>query len=119
MASKDYVREAREGGMYGVDEPLIPGVGPDTPTETNEQGGKQSKVPYRCDLLPPLALLDVAAVLCKGLEKYPVDNWRKIDVRDHVNHAMTHLLAYLAGDKQDRHLAHAACRVLFALELER
>lgn len=95
----------------------VAGVGPEADTVTNADGGKQSHVPYRCDLLPPLAVLAVASVLHHGAEKYGPDNWRKIPVNDHVNHAMTHLFASLAGDRQDDHLEHAACRILFALEL--
>lgn len=110
------------GLRMGVVTTRVPGLAPDAPTETNEAGGKQSVVPYRCDLLPPLALLDVAKVLKGGADKYgsaPLgqENWRLIPVQSHVNHAMTHLLAHLAGDQSDAHLSHAACRLLFALEL--
>lgn len=94
----------------------VEGVGPDAPTFENEAGGKQSASLYRCDLLPPQACLRVAAVLKHGADKYGPRNWTAIPVDDHVNHAMTHLLAYLAGDDQDDHLGHAACRMLMALE---
>jgi hypothetical protein len=97
----------------------IPGVGPDAPTVITDNGGKHSDSPYRCDLLPARAVLEVAAVLKVGSEKYDDGddpNWRRIARKDHVNHAVTHLLAFLAGDLSDDHLAHAACRVLFAIE---
>ena len=97
----------------------IKGIGPDAATTTNEAGGKQSATLYRCDLLPPIATLAVAEVLHQGAAKYGPDNWRKIPVMDHVNHAMIHLFATMAGDTQDEHLEHAACRILFALELKR
>ena len=110
----------------------LDGLGPDSETTTNAQGGRQSAIPYRADLLPPRALLEVAAVLHGGAEKYEDDieatfawdytaNWRSIQAREHVNHAMAHLLGHLAGDRQEGpigHLAHAATRLLFALELE-
>lgn len=96
---------------------MIDGVGPDAPAVENERGGRQSGSPYRCDLLPPRALLAVAAVLKSGADKYGSDNWRKIPVRDHLNHALTHLLAWIAGDRQDDHMTHAGCRVLFALDM--
>ena len=92
------------------------GLGPDAPITTNVAGGKQSAVPYRCDLLPPAALLSVARVLAAGDAKYGPDNWRRIDRADHLNHALSHVLAFLAGDASDDHLTHATCRLLFALE---
>lgn len=97
---------------------LIEGVGPDTPTVTNEAGAKQSRLAYRADLLPPLAILAVARVLHGGAEKYGPDNWRGIATADHINHAIVHMFAFLAGDAQDEHLAHAVCRLLFALDLD-
>lgn len=93
-------------------------LSPTAPTVTNEAGGKQSSLPYRCDLLPAKAVLEVSAVLCKGVEKYEPNNWRLISTQEHVNHAMTHILAFLAGDTQDKHLQHAACRMLMAVEME-
>lgn len=96
--------------------PVIAGVGPDAETITNAAGAKQSNSPYRCDLLPPKAVLSVAKVLKYGADKYGANNWRGIPIDDHLNHALTHILAFNAGDKQDDHLEHAACRLLMALE---
>lgn len=95
---------------------VVPGVGPDAPTVTNAAGAKQSAVAYRVDLLPPRAILAVAAVLHAGATKYGTDNWRGIPIADHLNHAMTHVFAWLAGDRSDDHLSHAACRLLMAME---
>lgn len=94
----------------------IQGVGPETPSYTLPNGAKQSALPYRVDLVPAKAILDVSNVLHKGAEKYGVDNWRGIPSGDHLNHALTHIFAYLAGDRQDNHLGHAACRMLMAHE---
>ena len=94
----------------------IPGVGPDAPTIVNDKGAKQSASPYRSDLLPPRALLEVAAILKTGAEKYGDNNWRAIPQHEHISHALTHLLCHQAGDTQDDHLGHAACRLLMALE---
>ncbi|QKQ76356.1 dATP/dGTP diphosphohydrolase domain-containing protein [Nostoc sp. TCL240-02] len=85
--------------------------------EVNEQGGKQCKVNFRADLLPPLALLEVAKVLKGGADKYGDNNWRSIPSNEHLNHALIHLLAYFAGDISEPNLEHAATRILFALEL--
>ena len=57
---------------------MIEGVGPEAATTTNDKGGKQSALPYRCDLLPAQALLAIANVLHHGAVKYGPDNWRKI-----------------------------------------
>lgn len=94
---------------------MIPGVGPEAETIVNEKGGKQSKVDYAFDALDPQAMFAMCKVLEEGRQKYGSDeNWRKIPVREHINHAIIHLYAYLAGDKQDEHLSHAMCRVHFA-----
>ena len=50
--------------------PVILGVQPDVPTETNAQGGKQSKTPYAFHFLPPRAMFAVAEVAKYGAEKY-------------------------------------------------
>lgn len=96
--------------------PKVQGVGPDAPTITLPNGARQSDSPGRADLLPPLSLLEIAKVLKYGAEKYEPNNWRGIPLEDHLNHVLIHLLAYLAGDRSDDHLGHAACRMLFAHE---
>lgn len=96
----------------------VVGMSPDAPTVTHGNGAKEAHVPYRCDLLPPRAVLEAAAVLHTGAIRYGVDNWRGIEARSHVNHALSHVFAHLAGDTSDGHLSHAVCRLLFALELE-
>ena len=98
---------------------LIEGVGPDTPTVVNDHGGKQSQVLYRFDLVDPFAMFKMCRVLQKGAEKYGEENWRQIPVRDHLNHLLIHVYAYLAGDTQDDHLTHALCRAMFAVAVDR
>lgn len=90
-------------------------VGPDTPTHTNDKGGKQSKVPVRFDLIDAKAMFSMAEVLHEGAEKYGENNWRLIEVADHLNHLIMHAYAFLAGDKSDDHLSHILCRATFAL----
>lgn len=94
---------------------IIEGVGPDAETVINNKGGKQSKVPYRMDLIDPYAILKAAKVLAEGAEKYGVDNWRLIPCSDHINHAIVHFYSWLAGDRSDDHLTHALCRAIFAV----
>lgn len=89
-------------------------VSPDAPTTTNERGGSQSHVPVRFDLIDGYAMFKMAAVLHEGAEKYGANNWRLIDIDDHLNHLIMHAYAYLAGDRTDEHLSHTMCRAMFA-----
>ena len=84
---------------------------------TNEQGGKQSKVPFRLDVTPPFALLAIGEVLSTGSEKYGDWNWLNIPTNDHLNHALGHIFAYISGQEQQMNLRHAATRMLFALDM--
>jgi len=73
----------------------------------------------RFDLIPQLALCDVAEVLAVGAQKYGAHNYRKgFAFSDTVNHLLRHINLYLRGDKSEKHLAHAACNILFLLEYE-
>jgi len=83
----------------------------------NEKGGAQSHTLCRFDIIPPVALFETAKVLKEGAEKYGVDNWRYIEINDHLNHAIQHIYGYLSGDRTEEHLSHAVCRLMFALEL--
>lgn len=88
---------------------------PDAPTTTNEKGGSQSDIPVRFDLIDAKAMFEMAKVLDHGARKYGENNWRLISVEDHLNHALMHIFAYLAGDETDEHLSHILCRATFAL----
>ena len=85
----------------------------------NDNGGSQSKRDYRFDLIDTKAIFALANVLHTGEQEYGKDNWRKIDTESHLNHALSHIYAYLAGDKQDNHLSHALCRVMMSIGVER
>ena len=101
---------------------LIAGVEPDAPVITNPNGGKQSDTPYGFHLLPISALFDAAKVAKYGADKYGETfskrNYTKIDTIEHLNHAIQHIYAFLAGDKQDDHLGHAIVRLMFAYDVE-
>jgi hypothetical protein len=95
------------------------GLAPDAPVEQNEQGGLQSVVEGRFDLIPPIAAFELAKVMQHGAEKYSPRNWEKIPVESHLNHLLMHVFAYLAGDRQEEHLTHALARAAMAVEKEK
>lgn len=98
-------------------EMLIDGVN-ETEIVSNKNGGKQSKLDYRFDLIDTKAIFELAKVLDEGAKRYGDNNWRKIHTESHINHAISHLYAYLAGDTQDEHLSHSFCRVMMAIGVE-
>lgn len=73
-------------------------------------------------LVPLLAVNEVAKVLGFGARKYAEHNWRKgLSQGRLLGAALRHQVAYLEGEDNDpeselAHLAHAACCVLFALD---
>ncbi len=94
--------------------PIEKVVAPDVERHTNEKGGSQSYIPVRFDLVDGKAMFAMCAVLHEGAEKYGANNWRLIDVEDHLNHLIMHAYAWLAGDRTDEHLSHIMCRAMFA-----
>ena len=60
-------------------------------------------------MLPPHAVFAVAQVAKQGAEKYAETLWnrnyKRIPPEEHINHAVQHLFAYLAGDESDDHLS--------------
>lgn len=101
----------------------IPGIEPDAPVTVNANGGKQSDTPYGFHLVPASAIFDAAKVLKYGADKYGETfdnrNYTKISAVDHLNHALQHIYAFLAGDNQDDHLGHAIVRLMFAYDVNR
>lgn len=103
------------------------------PIETNAAGGRQSKLYNQFILLAPQAMRCLTSILRKGGIKYDFENWRKIPVEEHINHAMNHINNWLVWQVGIRvteegcicstrpaedELAHALCRLMFAVELE-
>ena len=82
-------------------------------------GGNICWIPFAYHLLPAEGLAKVAAVMHIGeMKGRPDDGWRKVPIMEHVNHAISHLMSYVAGRHNDHHLANAACRVLMALDMD-
>lgn len=89
----------------------------------SEPGQKFDCKKPRTDLLPPDALLEVAAVLGFGATKYSEDNWKKVPnlERRYIGAALRHILAIMSGEDLDpetslHHEAHAICCLLFTLQ---
>lgn len=103
----------------GQADAVVKGVGADAPVVANKFGGKQSKMEYDFTQLDPLAMFQLAGILKRGADKYGRDNWKRITTEEHLNHALQHIFAYLAGDRQDDHLGHAFCRLMMAIVVDR
>lgn len=91
----------------------------DIESHTNKKGGSQSRIPVRFDLVDGKAMFAMTSVLHEGAEKYGENNWRLIEIPDHLNHLIMHAYAWLSGDRTDDHLSHALCRAMFALGVEK
>lgn len=77
-------------------------------------------------LIPPAALVELAAVYAYGAQKYAPDSWRGVpNATEAYEEAFwRHFLAWKAGEERDaesklRHLAHALWNVVALVELTR
>jgi hypothetical protein len=86
-------------------------------TATTTSTGKQSHLDADYTLLPPTATRLVAECLAYGERKYGEGNFRRISIKDHLNHAVAHVFEHLSSDNTEDHLIHAATRLLLALEV--
>ena len=70
--------------------------------------------------IPEEVLVEVLKVLDFGNTKHPGENWKKQSEITHLWHALGHIFHYLFIGKKDEetqcsHLAHAICRLMFAM----
>ena len=82
------------------------------------QEGTNDYLDYAINHIEPdslKAVTRIAKVLQYGASRYAPNNWRLIPQEEHINHALIHIIAHLAGDTQDEHLDHALCRLMMAM----
>jgi hypothetical protein len=79
----------------------------------------QQKFPARYDLITPVGLRRLAETYGEGSLKYGDRNWEKgIPVSNLLNHALAHIVQYLAGDTTEDHMAHAAWNLFAVMHSE-
>lgn len=77
------------------------------------------KLNVRFDLITPVGLRRLAETYAEGAVKYSDENWLKgIEARNLMNHAMTHINEYMAGDKTEDHLSHAVWNLMAIMHFE-
>lgn len=70
----------------------------------------------RYDLITPIGLRALAETYAEGAEKFGEGNWENgMPVTDMLNHALTHIYAFLGGDRSEDHLGHASWNLLGAI----
>jgi Domain of unknown function (DUF5664) len=70
----------------------------------------------RWDLISPIGLQALARTYAEGAKKFGAANWENgMPVTDLLNHGIAHIYKFLAGDRSEDHLAHAAWNILGAI----
>lgn len=87
-------------------------------------GLKYDSGKLRWDLLPIEEVEEIVQILTFGAEKYTDNSWQEVEkgIERYYAALMRHLVDWRKGEDIDpeskcRHLAHAACNVLFLLYL--
>lgn len=82
---------------------------------TFDSGAVRAKTTTRYDLISPIGLRAVAEACAEGAERY--GDWNHeygMPVTVLLNHALAHINEFLAGDRSEPHLGHAAWNLLSA-----
>ena len=87
--------------------------------EQNMKNYPQDKEANEFRYLSPAWINAVATGLTAGAEKHPGETWRSIPAEEHAWRAVRHLILWLAGDREDKHLDNASMRVMMAWETDR
>lgn len=87
--------------------------------DSHERDSLQSLRPYRFDLIDPKAMLCLAGIMHDGLKDHEPDGWRELPIEDHLNHAVGHITAYRAGNRELDHLGRAFARLMMAVAEEK
>lgn len=73
----------------------------------------------RYDLISPIGMRRLAETCKEGADKYSDYNWEKgMPVSAMLQHAMGHIMQYLAGDRSEDHLAHGCWNLMGAMHSE-
>lgn len=100
----------------------------------NDQGGRQTALLTRMDLMPPMAATEIGKILKTGAEKYGEHNWMRIPWPEQLNHALVHLFKVmdifrrieLTDDEVEKaqlyermilEAGQAGCRTMFFLDM--
>lgn len=85
-----------------------------------ETGAKRGTAPpVRYDLISPVFLRRLAETCHEGAEKYDPGNYLKgIPCSNLLNHAITHIEQWKAGDTSEDHLAHATWNLMAIMHFE-
>jgi hypothetical protein len=83
-------------------------------------GAKRSAKDVRFDLLSPIGLRRIAQAAHVGAEKYgPLNVEKGLPISVFLNHALSHIYSYLAGNRgAEDDLSHACWNLLFAMHSE-
>ena len=87
-----------------------------------EKGLKYDENKLRYDLIPPIAMRELAKILTYGCKKYTADSWQQVTPFEsrYTAALFRHIEAWRMGETLDpesglHHLSHALCNVAFLL----